>query len=202
MDWLKHFFNRWHASKEGPQFDEDGEPRTPVATDEKLEQAVGPEVSEQRAEKDDKTAEGDAERPESPLERGAPSFQEPPSWPGIYRIRYRGPSRKIMYIGIAVDLRNRKKQHIYGGRCYERDHYFYWQKAKLNATGRTLVEAEIRHIARHSPPGNKRAGGGGPMEAPIDRRLEVLRLEALRQEALRQDTRIAKEPSLPEEPVE
>ena len=97
-----------------------------------------------------------------------------------------------MYIGIAVDLRQRKKQHIYGGRCYERDHYFYWQKAKLNATGRTLVEAEKMHIARHSPPGNKRAGGGGSMEAPIDRRLEVLR----------QATRIAEEPSLPEEPVE
>ena len=56
-----------------------------------------------------------------------------------------------MYIGVTCDLRRRKNTHIYGGRLYVRVHDFYWQAARIDATGAALVALERKHIRRHRP---------------------------------------------------
>jgi hypothetical protein len=142
-------FGRKH--KAAPAADtavEDWEGEQPPDENEKPEDF--PPVPQAQADAEDAEAAQEAARPDSSLARGALSLGEPPEWPGIYRIRYRGPSRRIMYIGITSNLKNRKKQHTNNGHHYVRLHDFYWQKARLGTTGRLLIDAEERQIDKHS----------------------------------------------------
>lgn len=100
-----------------------------------------------------------------PFGRGRPSRQPPPPLPGIYRLRDI-TTNLVRYAGETDNLARRRNEHRRSGRFNPASQVFEWKAASPTATWRQRRVAERRHIARHSPPDNKRGGGGRP---PKDR---------------------------------
>lgn len=174
-DWVLRRRSSQEAAEEPPLRDE----IKPLTKDQQQSAAASlPTVTEAEASQEDAKADEESRRVGSPFLPGRPSGDTPPPWPGVYRIRYKGPSRRIMYIGVASNLRNRKSQHKSGGYLYHKLHDFYWQQARPDTTADALIAAEVAHIKRHKPPLNRVIGGNGRMRAAIERQLEKMRREA------------------------
>ena len=93
------------------------------------------------------------------LSSGRPSFQEPPSCMGIYRIV--GLDGLIKYIGISIDLWRRSLEHMRAGGKMSFGDRFGWQATKPETTYLQLRAYEAIKIAQHDPPLNLCRGGGG-----------------------------------------
>lgn len=95
----------------------------------------------------------------SPYDRGRPRRSTPPNTGGEYRIRD-GATGELRYIGETNDLSRRQDEHTRSGLLQPGD-TFEWKASRDGATSLERRAAEREHIAKHSPPANRRAGGGG-----------------------------------------
>ena len=91
--------------------------------------------------------------------RGRPSFQDPPSSMGLYRVV--GPGNDLKYIGSANDLSSRIGTQVSSGVKVSAGDRVGWQAANPGATIQQVRAHEAMKIAQHNPPLNLRAGGGG-----------------------------------------
>ena len=92
--------------------------------------------------------------------QGSPSKQEPPDKAGAYHLIEK-KMQEMQYHGETSNLRRRKQEHFRSGKYSPETHDFAWKQADGRSTSKTRREHERKKIAQHSPPHNKRAGGGG-----------------------------------------
>ena len=93
------------------------------------------------------------------LNRGRPSFQDPPTDKGLYRVV--SPEGNIEYIGSANRLSSRISDQVRVGDKVSPGDRVAWQAAKPGVTLEQVRTHEAAKIAQHNPPRNLRAGGGG-----------------------------------------
>lgn len=82
-----------------------------------------------------------------------------PKAKGEYRII--GKDREVKYVGYTNDLRRRMHEHMRSGKLGGDNSTFAFKVADGRASRDTLAKHEADKIAKHDPPLNKRAGGGG-----------------------------------------
>lgn len=93
------------------------------------------------------------------LNRGRPSFQDPPTDKGLYRVV--SPEGNIEYIGSANCLSTRIGAQMRAGVKVSAGDRVAWQTAKPGVSLEQVRTHEAAKIAQHNPPLNLRAGGGG-----------------------------------------
>lgn len=90
----------------------------------------------------------------------ADSHTDLPREPGIYRHVDRATGQ-VNYVGQTGDLRQRTYQHTYGGKFDPSTQRVEYSVARPDASRDALCQGEVRHIAKHQPPGNSTQGGNG-----------------------------------------
>ena len=90
---------------------------------------------------------------------GRPSFQDPPTDMGLYRVV--SPDSSIQYIGSAHNLSSRISAQISAGIKVSPGDQVGWQAANPGTTIQQVRAYEAVKIAQHNPPLNLIAGGGG-----------------------------------------
>ncbi len=91
--------------------------------------------------------------------RGRPSFQDPPTDKGLYRVV--GSESEVKYIGSANNLSSRIGIQVRVRNKVSPGDRVAWQAAKPGVTLEQVRAHETAKIAQHNPPLNLRAGGGG-----------------------------------------
>jgi hypothetical protein len=83
-----------------------------------------------------------------------------PAAPGAYR-HINKETGAIEYVGQSDNLRVRQQQHARDGKLDTEKQFVQYGKARPDATKDDLCNTERKHIATHSPSGNKTKGGNG-----------------------------------------